>query len=292
LQMIAEETELKMFEKKELDWAGSPLSILPLDAIKPLKDAHLLKTQMGLCTYFIRTNTEFAPLNQPLIRKAFALAINRQAIADYVTQGSQLPATGLVPLSFGLQKEPYFQDGNVEEARRLFQQGLAALHLTKEQLPEISYLYRAGERNHLIAQAIQQQWFEAFGIRIKLEAMEAKVYFGRVSKQDYHLAFGSWVADFADPINFLEVFKEKKGGSNNTLWENPQYADLLERSSQVIDPKQRFDLLGMSEQILMDEMPIIPVLYTNMLYVAQSGLKDVVFSSMGIDFKWASMEIK
>ncbi len=288
LQMLNEETELKMFEKQQLDWAGSPLSTLPLDALKSLKQGDLLHAQRGLGTYFVRTNTEKAPFNHPLIRRAFALALDRQAIVEHVTQGNQIPATGLVPLCFGLQKEPYFQDHNIDEAKRLFEEGLASLELKKDQLPEISYMYRMSERNHLIAQAIQQQWYEAFGIRVRLEGLEAKVFFSRVSKQDYHLAYGDWMADFADPINFLEVFKYKKGGSNNTLWENPQYIELLELSSKTLDPAQRFELLAESEKILMQEMPIIPVLYTNMLYLSQPGLKDVVLSSMGtIDFKWA-----
>lgn len=289
--MVAEEAELMMFEKQELDWAGSPLSALSVNALKSLKENSPLKTQTALDTYFIRTNTEFTPFKHSAIRKAFALAINRKAIVEHVTQGYQEPATGLVPPSFGLQKEPYFTDGDVVEAERLFAEGLSALHLSKEQLPEICFLYRRTERNHLIAQALQQQWYDAFGIQVRLEGLEAKVFVNRVSKQDYHLAYGDWAADFADPINFLEVFKYKKGGSNNTLWENSQYAHLLDLSSQTSDVKQRNELLAESERILIEEMPIIPVLYSNMLYLSQPGLKDVVLSPMGfVDFKWASID--
>ncbi len=290
MHMVKGETELKMFEKKELDWAGSPLSTLPVDSLETLKASDLLKSKELLGTYFIRTNVERAPFNHPLMRKAFALAINRKAIIDHVTQGNQIPATGLVPISLGLQKEPYFQDGNDEEAKRLFEQGLAAVHLSREHFPDVSLLYYASGRNHLIAQAIQQQWFEAFGIRVKLESIEGKVYFDRVSKQDYHLATGSWIADFEDPINFLDVFKYKNGGSNNTLWENARYAELLTRSSQVVFPEERRQLLASSEKILIDEMPLIPIFYYTMLYIYQPMLKDVVLSSMGvIDFKWASL---
>lgn len=291
LYMLSEETELRSFEKKELDWAGSPFSVLPLDALKSLKNDGQLKTHRGLATYFIRANTQLPFLSQASMRKAFALAINRRAIVEHVTQGKELPATGLVPLSFGLQNEPYFQDGDIETARKLFEEGLAQMHLTKEKLPEIRYLYRMNERNHLVAQAIQQQWYEAFGLRVKLEGIEAKVFFTRISKQDYDFAYGDWVADFPDPINFLAVFKYKKGGSNNTNWENPLYIKMLNLSSQTIDQAERFKLLAQSEQMLIEEMPIIPILYSNMLYLAQPGLKDVALSMMGtIDFKWASIK--
>ena len=290
LQMLHEETELKLFEKNDLDWAGSPLSILPIEAIKTLRNDNSLKTKELLGTYFIRTNTERPPFNHPSIRKAFALAMNRRAIVDHVTQGNQIPATGLVPISLKLQKEPYFQDADLQNARKLFEEGLEALNMKKEELPEICLIYRADERNHLIAQAVQQQWFEAFGMRVKLEQIEGKVYFDRISKQNYHMASGSWIADFADPINFLEVFKYKNSGSNNTCWESSRFVELLDKSSQLADQEQRFDILAQSEQILMEEMPIIPIFYYTMLYVNQPSLKDVVLSSMGqIDFKWASI---
>jgi oligopeptide transport system substrate-binding protein len=280
-----------MYEKKALDWAGSPLSTLPVDALKFLREKHELKTKELLGTYFIRINTEKAPFAHPSMRKAFALAVDRHAIVDHVTQGNQIPATGLVPISLKVQKQPYFKDGDVNEARRLFKEGLVAQGLTAQDLPEVTLMYRAAERNHLIAQAVQQQWFEAFGIRIKLESIEGKVYFDRISKQDYHLASGSWIADFCDPINFLEVFKYKKGSSNNTLWENSRFIDLLNSSAQVADVNQRLALLSQSEQILMDEMPIVPIFYYTMLYVNQPYLKDVVLSAMGqIDFKWASID--
>src|SRR5262249_39665167 len=160
------ETELKCFEKKELDWAGSPLSTLPVDALKSLKQENKLNTKELLGTYFFRVNTESAPFNHPSMRKAFALAIDRTAIVNHVTQGNQIPATGLVPLSLRLQSQAYFKDADRDEARRLFEESLVAQGLTKETLPEISLLYRTAERNHLIAQAVQQQWFDAFGIRV------------------------------------------------------------------------------------------------------------------------------
>ena len=293
LVMVKEETEFKMFEKNELDWAGSPLSVLPVDALGQLKKESALKTKPLLGTYFLRANTQRAPFDLVEMRKAFALAINRQAIVDHVTQGNQIPATGLVPLSMGLQKEPYFKDSDLEEARALFEMGLQKAHLTRETLPSITLLYRSNERNHLIAQAIQQQWFDAFGVRVHLEAIEAKVYFDKLSKQDYQLASGNWLADFNDPINFLEAFKYRSVGTNNTLWENEQYVQLLDSSSREAIPMVRLDLMRKSEKVLIDEMPIIPIFYYTMLYVNQTYVQDVALSSMGnIDFKWAYLSNK
>jgi len=286
--MVAEQTELLMFQKKELDWAGSPLSVLPIDALPVLKKEKGFYTKPFLATYFFRTNLYQPPFNHPAMRKAFALAINRQQIVEHVLQGNQLPATGLVPPSMGIQEAPYFADGDVEAAKALFAQALSELSMRPEGLKNLSLLYVASDRNHTIAQAAQQQWRDAFGITVQLEPVERKVYFDRTSKMQYQLVIGSWTADYNDPINFLEVFKYKANGTNNTGWEDPIYTSLLDRSHETVDLKDRLALLQESEKILMDAMPIIPVFHYTMLYMKNDKVRDVVVSNLGgVDFKWA-----
>lgn len=287
--MVREETELKMYEKKELDWIGSPLSNIPLDALKTFKKDQDLKTKPLLGTYFFRVNTAKPLLNNANIRKALAIAIDRQAIVQHVLQGEQLPATGLVPVSMGLQRGPYFQDHDVEEAKRLLQKGLSEGNVSD--IPSLTLIFSSTEKNYLIAQVVQQQWREAFGIHVQIEALESKVYFDRIIKNDYDMATGSWVADFNDPINFLEVFKYKSASTNNTSWENTQYTKLLDESSALSDPEERRSVLAQSEDLLIKEMPIIPVFHYNMLFASQSYVKEMVLSSMGnLDFKWAHLE--
>jgi len=288
LVMVNETVELMMFEKKELDWAGSPLSVLPLDALPELKQTKGMHTKPFLATYFLRTNLYRPPFNHPLMRKAFAMAIDRAQIVKHVLHGNQMVATSLVPPCLGLQEEPYFADGDVETARMYFDKALAELEMKKSDLPKISVLYVASDRSHIIMQAIQQFWNDAFGVEIELQPIERKVYFDKVSKMDFHLAVSSWTADFNDPINFLEVFRSKNNGSNNTGWENPTYREFLDRSTHTADLKDRHALLQASEQILMDAMPIIPVFHYNMLFMKDDRLEGVVISNLGgIDFKWA-----
>ncbi len=289
--MVQEDAELKMYRKKELAWVGSPLSTLSLEALPELKKNGEVHTKPILGTYFLRANVEKPPFNNVKVRKAFSLAIQRSEIVQHITQGDQVPATGLVPLSLGLQKEPYFEDGATDRARALFDEGLQESGLTLEQMPQIVFFYRASERNHLITQALQQQWYKTLGVKVRLEAVERKVFFDRLSKQDYQLAAGDWLADYNDPINFLEVFKYKTATTNNTNWENEEYTQLLDRSAMILDPDQRAELLSKSERILIDEMPIMPIFYYTLLYMQENRLKDVVLTSLGnLDFKWAYLE--
>lgn len=291
MAMVSEETEMKLFEQKQLDWAGSPLSTVSLDAIPTLKQKNILQIKPILGTYFLRANTQKSPFDHMLIRKAFALAINRKDIVEHITQGNQLPAKSLVPPSLNLENTHAIKDGATEDSRLLFQRALREAQMALEHLPKITLTYPASERNHRIAQALQQQWFSTFHIPINLEALESKVYYDRLSKQDYMLAVGSWLADYIDPMSFLEVFKYKSSSTNNTEWENDRYMHLLEESAKIVDSSLRIKILGQSEKILMESMPIIPIFHYTMLYLKNDALKSVVFTSLGsIDFKWAYLD--
>ena len=292
LVMVSEDAELKMYEKGELDWAGSPLSILPVGALKVLKQQGQLQVKPFLATYFFRTNVEAEPFQHPLMRKAFALAIKRSEIIEHVTQGEQIPATGLVPPSLGVQQTPYFVDGDQAVSKQIFEEALEAEGLTRETLPVISLMYVAGERNHLIAQTVQEQWRSSLGVEVQLHAVERKVFFDRTSKKNFQLAVGSWTADFGDGMNFLEIFKFKAGGSNNTGWENTRYRELLDEALDVNDADARQKIFQECESILMQEMPIIPLFHYTLLYVSKQNVKGVVLSNLGgLDFKWAYMEV-
>lgn len=289
--MVSEETEMKLLEKGELHWAGSPLSELPIEVRQELKKKGELSVKPILGTHFIRTNTEKTPLNNQLVRKALALAIERRDIVDHVTQGEQEPATGLVPLAFHLHEKPYFHDGALNEAAAIFDQALNELGLTRNTFPLITFTYASTQRSHLVAQAVQEQWRKALGIEVALESVERKVYFDRLSRQDYEMALSSWIADFEDPISFLELFKYKSYGANNTKWEDPTYRELIDASFKCMEDKQRYQLLADCEKILIDAMPIIPLYHSSMLYIQDPHLKNVVFSGLGsVDFKWADLE--
>ena len=291
LVMVSEETEIKMFERGELDWAGSPLSALPVGALAELKKKGQLQVKPFLATYFFRINVESEPFQNPHMRKAFAMAIQRNDIVEHVTQGGQQIATSLLPPSLGVQEKPYFTDGDLAAAQQEFHTALQSLELTKETLPPISLMYIAGERNHLIAQAVQEQWREAIGVTVALHAVERKVFYDRTSKKNFQLAAGSWTADFNDGMNFLEVFKFKAGSSNNTAWENPHYRELLDQALEVKEMGERKQLFQECESILMQEMPIIPLFHYTLLYVANKKVKNVVLSNLGsIDFKWAYLD--
>jgi len=284
-----ENTELSMFDNGEIDWAGAPLSTLPTDAIPALKESGKMVTQPIAGTYWYKFNTEKAPFNNVKIRKAFAYAINRQAIIDNVTQTNQQPAMGAVPPSMSLKDGGYFKDNDVETAKKLLAEGMQELGIS--QLPPITLSFNTSEGHKKIAEAIQDQWKKALGVEVKLENKEWAVYLEDLHQGNYQVGRMGWLGDFNDPINFLELYKDKDGGNNDTRWENPKFKELLNQSALETDPEKRKAILAEAEAILMDEMPVAPIYFYTNSWVKKDEVKGVIVDGLGfIDFKWGYIE--
>src|SRR5690606_15850554 len=155
--------------------------------------------------YNYKVNTTVEPLNNKNIRKALALAINREELIENVTQGEQLPAMAIVPPTMIPENEKgYFNDNDVEKAKEYLQKGLEERgYKDVSELPEIELIYNTDEGHQKIAQAIQDMWRKNLGVEVTLNNKEWKVYLDDVSNLDYNIARMGWLGDFNDPINFL-----------------------------------------------------------------------------------------
>lgn len=286
-------TELSMFDNGELDWAGKPLGYLPTDVLPQLKADKKLKSQPIAGTYWYKFNTEKAPFNNKNIRKAFAYAINRKAIVENVSLGGEIPAMAAVPPSmFKENTKGYFKDNDVKKAKEYLEKGLKELNLkSAADLPAISLSYNTNEGHQKIAQAIQDMWKQNLGVNVTLDNQEWKVYIDKLHSGDYQIGRMGWLGDFNDPINFLELYKDKNGGNNDTFWENADFKELLNKSSKEADPDKRFQLLKDAEKIFIDDMPVAPIYFYTDTWVQNDHLKGVVISGLGdIQLKWAYFE--
>lgn len=282
-------TELSMFENGELDWAGSPFSSLPTEAMPKLKaDGHMTTVPIA-GTYLYKLNTQKPPFDNAKIRKAFAYAIDRNSLVENVTQGGQLPAMAYVPPTmFPDNEKGVFADHNVEEAKKLLEEGMKEAGYDK--LPAITLSYNTSEAHAKIAQAIQDMWKQNLGVDVTLENAEWKVHVENVQKANYQIARMAWLGDFNDAINFLELYTVPQG-NNNTLWTSDKYNELIKASYSETDPGKRQQLMKDAEAILMDEMPIIPIYYYTYSYLKADNVKDVYMDGLGnVDLKWAYVE--
>lgn len=286
-------TELALFEKGTIDWAGKPVSMgLPSDSLPSLNASGRLEYHSIAATYFYVFNMDRPPFNNVNIRKAFAYALNRNEIVKNITLSREVPATCIVPAPLTLQPDECFPDGDNKTAKTFFEKGLKELGLTRNQLPTLTLSYNTGEGHHKIAQAVQQQWHEAFGIEVKLENQEWKVYLDKLNQRDFMIARMSWSADYSDPYSFLDMFKYADGHINYTKWSNPAYTALLDESLHIANKEQRWALLRKAEKMLVDEMPLIPVYFLTNSFLHDPELKGYFLSPIGgIDFRNAYFDV-
>ena len=286
-----ENTELSMFENGELDWAGSPLSNLPIDAMISLCKKGLVHTYPLAGVYYYVFNTRCPPFDNVNMRKAFALAINRQQIIENITQSGQLPATSIIPPTMRKDSREFFQDADVKEAQRYFQLALTELNITKEQLPKICLSYNTMSSHHKIAQAIQEQWFNAFGIRVELANKEWKVFLDELRGHQFQIARLGGIANVNDPMAFLHLYKYLSNSINHSQRTNADFTELVEKSENTTDPEERLALLKKAEEIFVGEMPIAPIYFYTGNYLKKPYVKGVVLSEMSeMDFKNAYVE--
>ncbi len=286
-------TELNLFHNGSIDWAGYPLSSLPTDALQSLSQQDNFYTYPLAATYYYVFNTDVFPFNNLHMRKAFALAIDRQGIISHITQGHQIPATGLIPPTMWPEPKIYFQDHDREEARRYFQLALEEIGIEASELPPITLIYNTDQAHHKVAQAIQEQWFQTFGIRVSLANKEWKVYLDELNGQQFQIARLGGIANFNDPICFLDLYRYATGCNNHSGWSSAEFIALLEKADETLDAEERNGYLKAAEAILIDAMPIAPLYFYTGNYLKKAYVKGVYLSELSdVDFKEAYLDIR
>lgn len=284
-------TQLYLFEKGELDWLGTPFCRFPLEAIALLKQSEGLSQtpllEVGLC--FL--NTEVFPLNNKKFRKALSYALNRTDITEHLLQSTAIPALGVLPFTLALQEEPYFKNDNREVAKQLFAEALEELNISKDELPRLTLSYPQNAHWQRVCTVLQQQWKQCFGISVKLQTEDWKTYYEKMISGNFQIGAMAWVSVLRNPIDILQTFLYRADRTNMSRWEHPSYQALLNASQQESDELTRKDLLHRAENLLMEEMPLIPIYFGKTAYVKKAALKNVYLSELKeIDFTWAYFE--
>lgn len=276
-------TALNMYETGELDWVGDPCGTLPLEAIQRLRETKKLITRHTGNVTWLEVNVQHPLLGSKEIRKAMAMAINRQELVEHLLQCDESPAFTCLPetLTFMEQEQPYFNDNDASTARELFNQALAKLNLSKETLPSISLSHSSDPRDKSICEAIQQQWQKVLGLNVVLTPADWNAHLHRVASGEFDVASLTWYTFYHDPIYNLEAFKYATG-YNGTHWEHPAFIELLNKSDAETNEIVRDQLLSQAEQFIIDEMPVIPVCHNTFKFCKNHQIYGETLSPIGM----------
>lgn len=244
---------------------------LPQDFIAIYKRdfPELLHMDPHLAVYFYRFNTTAKPLDDKRVRKALAMAVNRQEIVDNVAKAGQPPALSMTPPNCaGYTSEAQIEE-NLDEARRLLAE---AGYPNGEGFPEVELLYNTNEGHRNIAEAIQQIWAKNLNINVGLSNQEWKVYLDAQRNLDYHISRAGWTGDYPDPNTFLDMWTSWSE-QNQTGWSSPEYDQLIKMAASELDQTRRFGYFQQAEKILADEMPVMPIYFYTRVYALRPEVK-------------------
>ncbi|MFJ7918322.1 peptide ABC transporter substrate-binding protein [Lysinibacillus fusiformis] len=279
----SEATAVTMFKGGEIDYLGAPFQSVALDAIDGFKADKSLNINDQASVYWYKLNTKDKITGNANIRKALALAVDRQALIDNVTKGEQKPALGMVPTAVhGFEEDRgYYKDNDIEGAKAALEAGMKELGITNPADVKINLSYNTSEAHAAIAQFVQEGWTKNLGITVGLDNSEWQVYLEKLNQLDYQVGRMGWVGDYNDAYTFLEMYDTAANGNNDTGWENAEYKKLLDQSNTEADPAKRLELLKQAEAIAVSEFPVVPIYYYTNLSVVQDYVKDMKADILG-----------
>ncbi len=268
LAITSQVTMYNLFATDKVDWITDSPAIVLRELIKTGKDKGEFAPRPYLGTYYYLLNTKKKPLGDPRVRRALALALDREEITRTATGSGEVPAYSLVPLGIPGYTPEKFGEENVKEAQRLLAE---AGYPNGRGFPKLELLYNTHQAHQTIAQLVRKQWEKNLGIAASTRNEEWGSYQTSIRQFEFDAARRAWIADYIDPNSHLDMMVTD-GENNNTGWSNPEYDRLIQAARAETDEVKRFELFHQAERILMDEVPIIPIYY----YVDKNQVKSSV----------------
>ena len=253
---------------------------LPLSKIASYRanDPAKLRIDPFIQAIFLRCNVTQPPFDNPKLRRALSLAVDRDAISRNLLAGARPAAHHFVPPNLAGYNSRATVPDDFAAARALLAE---AGYPGGKGLAPFELQVRNDEIQPKIIEAVQATWERELGVHATIAVLEQKTSIQNQRVLDYRVGGNGWVADFPDPVAFLDLFVSN-GGSNWTGWGDPAYDRLIAAAAQALDPKQRYELFQQAEAILLDHGPIIPLVFGARTFLIDPAVKGWEPSAIGI----------
>lgn len=248
-----------------------------------------------LGTYYVCFQTQKAPFDNPKVREAFTLAVDRTYIVNKVTQSGQVEAGGYVPSGisdadggdFREEGGDYYKptdadyEANCEKARQLLAE---AGYPNGEGFPVVEYLYNTSDAHKAVAEALQNMWEQELGVTVTLNNQEWAAFLQTRKDGDYSIARNGWISDYNDPISFLDMWMTG-GGNNDAQYANPEYDNIIKQAKATSDATERMKLLHQAEDILVGQDYVVdPLYFYTQKYMLADGIEGTYYCPLGYFF--------
>jgi oligopeptide transport system substrate-binding protein len=261
--------ELQRYRAGELDYTYE-IPSAQFDWVSENLSSELTVTPY-LGSYFFGFNVTRPPFkDNPKLRRALSLAVDREIIAHDVVGMGEQPAFGYVPAVQGYTPQNMVESSWTQEQREAEAKKLYAEAGYSETNPLRTTLYYNTHEDHRrVSIALAAMWKDVLGVEIELLNQEWKVFLDtRTEKIDTRIFRSGWIGDYNDAFTFAELLRSTSG-QNDPGYANAEYDRLVAASQSELDPHKRAALLEGAERVLLADMPIVPLYH----YVAQHLVK-------------------
>jgi oligopeptide transport system substrate-binding protein len=236
-----------------------------------------VRTAPYLAIEYYALNSQKPPFDDPRVRHALSLAIDRDFLANQIWGGAAVPAYRLTPPGLSNYTPPKIADAELSQLDREDK--------AKELLKEAGYgpglkplkveiRYNTSDTNQKTATAVADMWKTVLGADVTLLNSDIKSHYAYLqNKGDFDVARAGWVGDYADPQNFLFLGLSSNAVSNYSRYNNPAYDALMKKSDETLDPSARMQLLQQAEGAIMQDEPVVPLLYRASLHLVSPKVK-------------------
>lgn len=283
---------LAAFDNEELDFAR----YFPVDKAKKLSEQEQVKVANYIGTSYASFQTSKEPFSDPLLREAFSLVIDRNYIVSKITGTGEIAATGLIP--YGIYDAPglgsdFRKEGGAyygvsyddyelscERAKELLAE---AGYSDLEDLSTLECIYNFGDRNREIAESLKDMWETKLGVKVDLTGLDRDEFFNKKKEGDYSILINGWVADYNDPISFLDMWVSNSG-NNDAKYSNTLYDELINKIKTTKDKEERFQLMHDAEDMLLADKVLAPIYFYTQPYMISNNLSGVYYTPLGYFF--------
>ncbi|QNH67110.1 oligopeptide ABC transporter substrate-binding protein OppA [Proteus vulgaris] len=262
LPISSEVTDVNRYRAGEIDMTYSNL---PIEFFQKLKKEipDELRISPYLCTYYYEINNEKAPFNDPRVREALKLSMDRDIITYKVKNQGDIPAYGFTPpFTDGIKesKPEWFANWTQEQRNEKARQLLEEAGYNKANPLKFKLLYNTSDLHKKVAIAASSIWKKNLGADVSLENQEWKTFLDTRHQGTYDVARAGWCADYNEPSSFLNMMLSYS--SNNTVhYKNTEFDALIKESLRVKSDDERAAIYQKAEGILDKDSAIVPLYY-------------------------------
>lgn len=246
-------------------------------------------------TYYL-VNCQKAPYDNPKVREALNLALDRQSLIDNVLQGGAVVASSLVAPGYSVDGKDYTEgrsnygilpQADVEKAKALLAE---AGFPDGAGFPTMQLSYYTDPKVKSIVESLAQMWKQNLGIDVEISTKEWPVYYDDVKAMNYEVCAMGWGADYMHPMSFLPLFCTNDA-NNNSGYSNPAYDELVQKAQSETDAAKGVEIMREAEDVLMKDYPFIPLYYRSNAIMMRKSIQGWSMDAMGF-LRFVHAEVK